>query len=115
MANAPKPDEQPMPDKYDELERLAKAATPGPWDNFGSVVCDENCGWIAVTDLNESRPWRALTMDARIAIAEHIAAANPAVVLDLIADLRAKDAEINRLIEALFDADAKLTMRESAK
>jgi hypothetical protein len=63
----------------DDLERLAKAATPGPWDAGtceGEVWSDK----LLVV-------WDALPNDAA-----YIAAANPPTILALIARLRAAEA-----------------------
>ncbi len=91
-----------MSDDIDSLERLARAATPGPWkwtESYGSVSLDrdvpnhdhtlgdhvlfaEPCG-----DCNSS----VLVEDADAA---YLAAVSPDVVLGLIALLRAAEEEI---------------------
>ena len=71
----------------DFLEAAAKAATPGPWGHYGHRphinVPDEvraEDGTVIVTVHNDCD-------------AAYIAAANPAVVLELIAELRKAQAE----------------------
>ena len=65
-----------MTDKeLNELEEKAKAATPGPWDSGGVEVFLG--GWnphIAMCNSEDN--------------AEYIAAANPAVILELITELK---------------------------
>jgi hypothetical protein len=64
----------------DRLERLAKAATPGPWE-----LGDGGWGvYVTTADGTEvvSREWTG-PQDAA-----HIAASDPATVLELIAELR---------------------------
>lgn len=35
-------------EEFSELERLEKAATPGPWE-FGTAMCCPDAGWISST------------------------------------------------------------------
>jgi hypothetical protein len=67
---------------YTELKRLAKAATPGEWEcreaEGMAAICHEH-GWVA-----DDFSGQAL-IDTR-----YMAAANPAAVLELIADLEAE-------------------------
>lgn len=87
-------------DQLDELERLANAATPGPWTNdvrVGSaaiypakydIKCfgdDEHIICIFQGKYYNDK-WNMA--DQQIADAAFIAAANPAVVLDLIQTIR---------------------------
>lgn len=70
----------------DAIESAAKAATPGPWN----IVRDPDgythyIGPSLVTQVRDD--------------ADYIAAANPAVVLELVTELRAK----NKLLEEIFD------------
>ena len=77
----------------DELERLAKAATPGPWttkpddDQRKHLLCTETGAWFGVV---EASPRNA-------ADAAFIAAANPAVVLELVRRLRAAEGIVRDL------------------
>lgn len=80
----------------DELERLAKAATKGPWrthmlfsqgERPDVAICGDGTTVVAADGFPWHRaPWRdyaAVTNDAA-----YIAAANPAVILELVAELR---------------------------
>jgi hypothetical protein len=104
----------------DDLESKAKAATPGPWNVF---VCDDGKQWtgwplcISATNvLNSNGDERVIvrtggfypyewdhgtSQDEANANAAHIAAANPATMLALIARIRELEAEKARLVEAL--------------
>jgi hypothetical protein len=81
----------------DDLERLAKAATPGPWENRSGFVRSSGGGSIYVGDdvtITTSCDWVAECRDGEAfynwqANAAFIAAANPAVVLELIRLARA--------------------------
>lgn len=67
-----------------ELEELAKAATPGPWKLSGTehVVAGGNY---------------VVALDCRSEDAKHIAAANPSAILELIAAYREAVAAINKI------------------
>lgn len=80
----------------DELERLAKAATPGPWEPaFRDTVIagptkkntprevSGGRGVVARVDDDDESLWAQAEANA-----EHIAAANPEVVLALVARVR---------------------------
>lgn len=85
---------------FDELEKLAKAATPGPWEAFFMFGSDDlpaeilagDGTSVCTVDENAVNP----TPNFRF-----IAAANPQTVLELIASLRSARAENARLREAL--------------
>lgn len=91
-----RPMEPPSPEELDEIERLAKAATPGPWrperepPPVGNAWFDElPTGAVPI----ESRGTAfalgvAVAGAARRADAEHIAALAPNTVLRLIAMAR---------------------------
>lgn len=71
-----------MSDRIDDLERKAKAATPGPWvadhsEEDNSAVKQEGRSW-----------WDGLAFCGRPADAKFIAAANPTNILRLIEDNR---------------------------
>ena len=78
----------------DELERLADAATPGPWRECGAK---DGCGlvWsepvdmpLATTDTDSEEEGISSTRGRKLADAAYIAAANPSTVKALIAEIR---------------------------
>ena len=75
------------PTKLDELERLAKAATPGPWHQWEKEWI---VGPIPSSDPEEdANEGVAYTVgDRQSEDAAHIAAANPQTILTLIAEIR---------------------------
>ena len=80
----------------DELERLAKAATPGPWEMRATewsryAVQKSQPDWGAVADTSISH-------ESDMAF---ISAANPAVVLELVRRLREAEEIEGVLIDAL--------------
>lgn len=80
-----------------ELEKLAKCATPGPWHSdeniiFAASIVAGSTGQIAGTDELEVEEMGFQLVDATLPSVENatfIAAVNPQTILDLIADLRA--------------------------
>ena len=78
----------------DKLEKVAKAIEHGLWDYAGAEHGDEGGRYYCIADetgdavIGESGP----TEEA----ARHIAAACPAVVLELVRRLRAAEADANR-------------------
>lgn len=93
--------------ELDALEAAAKAATPGPWNtkegpDFSEIFAhDKNIALIG----------------SQHADAAYIAAANPAAVLELIAELRQTRAERDFILEQvdeLFDADDLLQAAKEA-
>lgn len=80
----------------DRLEAAAKAATPGPWNPSPGRA-------LVVSQKDISEPVICNCLSEQFAQAPKdaafISAVNPAVVLELIAELRAK----NRLLEEIFD------------
>ena len=91
---------------HSELKRLAEAATPGPWYQHGGImqVLSHDCETVCET----------FEDDGECPDAQFIAAANPAVVLGLIAHLdlavEARDlymADKKQLAFALNDARAE--------
>ena len=92
---------------HSELKRLAEAATPGPWAYDGSYVCpartEDGTTYVEL--------WRSIADCHQPENTKFIAAANPAVVLALIAEvegLRAQhgrdSAELRSLCQARDDA-----------
>ena len=86
-------------EQLDHLEAIAKAATPGPWIDIEED--DKNFGWGIHYTTTQDRLDKLRAGIARIetdfnppvekeqkANAAYIAAANPAVVLELIAEIR---------------------------
>lgn len=84
----------------DYLESTAKAATQGPWLERHEDVYSEVDAHVAFCPtVCSSAPERCISKEQAESNAAYIAAANPAVVLELIAELRAK----NDLLEKIFD------------
>ena len=92
---------------HSELKRLAEAATPGPWAYDGSYVCpartEDGTTYVEL--------WRSIADCHQPENTKFIAAANPAAVLALIAEvegLRAQhgrdSAELRSLCQARDDA-----------
>ena len=79
---------------YSELKRLAEAATPGPWalDGIARVAGDQGAhpNNIAFTAVFDDMPRSAHN-------AAYIAAANPAVILAILAELDALRVEAETL------------------
>jgi hypothetical protein len=115
----------------DELERLAKAATPGPWSvcrHLQSVEADEACmcgyrgvvygpehdvpmaicqpGHDAEPEGEEGLGPQNYERAIQIANGQHIAAANPATILTLTAEVRRLRAENEALALARLSGDA---------
>jgi hypothetical protein len=69
----------------DELERLAKAATPGPWCDrgFGSIQPESGGSLVAVTVTKGG------CLPDYVENSALIAAANPTAILELVAEVRA--------------------------
>ena len=92
---------------YSELERLAKDATPGPWD-WGHEMQPSSEEWtlnpgILIAEGTDGTP-EGDSIDR--ANAAFIAAANPATVLALLSELSQSKAREERMREALeFYAD----------
>lgn len=106
-------------EERDELERLAKAATPGPWQRSGvRQTITENCIMVGSDAfLIVAIPWGKHPKDHAGAFADaaYIAAANPSAVLRLIAQARApsgvptREAELEQERAALTKALTGLT------
>jgi hypothetical protein len=84
-------------DRWADLERLAKAATPGPWfrghnDNGAaqgemSVWPDERMNGALIAECGGKMPWEGW-FEQPAKDAAFIAAANPAAILELVAAAR---------------------------
>lgn len=83
---------------YEELKRLADAATPGPWGWDGSYICPARTE--DGTTYIES--WRAVADAHDMENVRFIAAANPATVLALIAEVEQLRAERASMASALM-------------
>lgn len=89
----------------DQIEYAAKAATPGPWQNAAGYKIE-----VAATGTHCASAWerytyepdKEITSEKAQANAAYIAAANPAVVLELIAELRKAQAERDWLAEMVI-------------
>lgn len=68
--------------KYDELKKLAEAATPGPWSYDGSYICPAR----VEDETTYVETWRAVADSHQTENVRFIAAANPAAILKLIAE-----------------------------
>lgn len=84
-----------------ELEALAKTATPGPWryDNRRKEI------WSSDTPIIEAGYYARRNVD-------YIVAANPTVVLELIAELRKLRAELEYVRELHAEVSAALRNKE---
>jgi hypothetical protein len=80
----------------DELEKLAKAATPGP---FSIERRDDNCGGITyIVHGGKDYAWCKDDLDRKAKFnAAFVAAANSAAILELIARVRDAEREIEEL------------------
>ena len=79
--------------EINELEKLAKAATPGPWTTRttrnGSFVYSENGAEISFSSIiYSSEPSHCVSKDQAEKNASFIAAVNPITILYLIEELR---------------------------
>jgi hypothetical protein len=107
----------------DDLRRLAEAATPGPWETIGNLVCRGLGGVARVendgTDYSTGEPLSDEAIEAtEQADAAYIAAANPQTILALLDEREALQAKHDSLraylttnIEAWSDDDGTLTGR----
>ena len=88
----------------DALEAAAKAATPGPWKNAAGYKIE-----VAATGTHCASAWerytyetgKEITAEQAKANATYIATANPAVVLELVTELRRQRKAMQRLARAL--------------
>ena len=84
----------------DELEKIAKAATPGPWGDPEKDVHIGDFGWLVFgCPAGETADTEQGHADAKF-----IAAANPAAVLELIAEIRKAQALDEKLRAALTES-----------
>jgi len=87
--------------EFSALEAAAKAATPGPWEeSFDDVLVHRyailcECRTLKIKNVH-------IDMDGK-KNAAYIAAANPAAILELIAELRQARAERNALINYIVE------------
>lgn len=101
-------------DKFSELKAAAMAATPGPWgiNRTGNTIVSNQSHPVATVS---GAFHRQLAGGGVGKDAEFIAAANPAVVLELLAELEAKDkriaeleAEITNIVDSYAETVAEL-------
>ncbi|EPW5940331.1 hypothetical protein ACXKU5_002545 [Yersinia enterocolitica] len=88
----------------EELKKVALAATPGPWGKCDSYGPNENGTCISAVerpDLMIASTTGYYGRVGGIANTHFIALANPAVILDLIAQLEAAEAQIKDMKEVL--------------
>lgn len=91
----------------EELKKVALAATPGPWEKCDSYGPNENGTCISAVerpDLMIASTTGYYGRDGGIANTHFIALANPAVILDLIAQLEAVQKERDALREVHIGA-----------
>lgn len=88
----------------ERLEEIARAATPGPWqngiDDLEGVVAPDNPGLGNVICIPPTKKMYS-SLEHWTDNAAHIATFNPPTVLRLISLLKEQEAEIGRLREAL--------------
>lgn len=90
--------------KWEELEKAAMAATPGPWNiirNIKSPSIIKEIGPLGADSYCDSA-W----LDCTSEDAAYIAAANPSAILELLAERDALKAENERLLAANLDCIA---------
>jgi len=90
--------------ELDALEAAAKSATPGPWKAVGQCVADSDRYVLANCNTNFSK-------GQVVSNAAYIAAANPAAILELIAELR----QARAIVEASYGMIKKAVDRAAAK
>lgn len=78
--------------KWEELEKAAKAATPGPWGHEEIDPTDPE--WGASEVFTEGSDNYVATHVCSVKDAAYIAAANPSAILELLAELDALKAEL---------------------
>ena len=102
-----------------ELERLARAATPGPWTYDGDtweLSAPSRKGRVEIAIIETG--WTGQMESEQQANAAYIAAANPAAILSLIAELTRPETTIVSIMRAELeqarkDAERYLWLRKS--
>ncbi|MFI5817503.1 ead/Ea22-like family protein, partial [Streptomyces sp. NPDC051643] len=98
-------------DKFSELKAAAMSATPGPWEWFTSNSMARLSSTPSGKDGDVLSAFRASDGVPCVSVSQRdmafIAAANPAVVLALLAELEAKD-EQNKLLMREIEHGKKL-------
>jgi hypothetical protein len=85
--------------KWEELEKAARAATPGPWGHEEIDPSDPE--WGASEVFTEGSDNYVATHVCSVKDAAYIAAANPSAILELLAERDALKAELDRHVSAL--------------
>lgn len=93
----------------DGLIELAKKATPGPWLIDGNLVyalseSGANVFWLGVNPGYKSKDERT-SLDEILANIQHIAAANPAVILALCERLREAESAMKLSLKLLQEGE----------
>jgi hypothetical protein len=95
-------------DKFSELKAAAMAATPGPWEQLGDdwsdgddalISCEPRDGMVPIAKIEGGGPdsgYDEPFSTEQQANARYITTANPAVVLELLAE---RDADKKRITE----------------
>jgi len=103
----------PQPTKTEtlaaEMRAAAEAATPGPWEKFSSSVCDWNDGSFTMEFISNSAHEREPDDLA------HIALANPANVLTILAEIERLKHEEQESSEWLTMMREQLTMAQNER
>jgi hypothetical protein len=100
----------------DELEKLARAATPGPWTWDDPLSCASGLSGPSGTPVIEDLGYDGLWIGPDSPNAAFIAAANPATILDLLAANRKMRAALERIADPRnihFAGDAQVVARSA--
>ncbi|WP_273835611.1 ead/Ea22-like family protein [Serratia marcescens] len=92
-------------DKFSELKAAAMAATPGPWgiNRAGNTIVSNQSHPVATL----SNAYHRQLADGGVGKdAEFIAAANPAAILALLAELKSSQAIANEYQQLMYHMDA---------
>ena len=103
----------------DHLEAAAKAATPGPWkdmsnhpDHLYGAVNKGNKHIALCNHYESAEPTKTVTVEEMRANAAFIAAVNPAVVFELVAEVRRHRKSMTRLARTLRNKNRALAIAQ---